>query len=298
MSQLCIFSAPKPFRDEHIARIQRNAIRSWQAMGSQVEVVLIGDEEGLPEVAAELGVRHIANVETNSHGTPLVSAIFASARKASAAPLLAYVNADIILFPDFLATAVKVALEHAEFVLLGQRFDLDFKRTLDLDAGWDVRLRGEVAANGKLHPLGGSDYFVFPRNLYAEMPDFAIGRAGWDNWMIYQAITHKWLPVDATPSIEIVHQNHDYAHLNAASHQRHEETEENTQIGGGMRSMYMLLDVPHQLVAGRVVPTPWSAARALRSLERRLQTDERVGHGLRWLALRRVRKLRKALAGY
>lgn len=298
MSKICIFTAPKPFVDEHIALIQRNALRSWLAMGAEVEVLLIGDEAGLPEVAAELGIRHIGQVKTNSHGTPLVKAIFDAARHASQAPLLVYVNADIILLPDFAAQVRQVASAHEAFVLLGQRYDLDVQHALDFSPGLDEKLRAELAARGQLHSLGGSDYFAFPRQLYADLPDFAIGRAGWDNWMIYEAIQRNWLPVDATPTITIVHQNHNYAHLNAPNHQRHAETEENTELGGGMRSMYMLLDIPHRLVDGRVVPAPWTPARGLRSLERRLQTDERVGRGLRWQLLRRVRKLRRALAGY
>jgi hypothetical protein len=116
--------------------------------------------------------------------------------------------------------------------------------------------------------------------------------------MIFQAITRGWNPIDATPSLTIVHQAHDYSHLNARNHQRHEETEENTQLGGGMRRMFMLLDVPDQLAGGEVRKAPWSLVRALRGLERRLQPDERVGRGWRWLLLRRVRKLRRALAGY
>jgi hypothetical protein len=298
MTQLCIFSAPKPFVDAHIALIQRNAIRSWLALGPQVEVLLVGDEPGVPEVAAELGVRHIRQVQTNTHGTPLVSAIFAAARAASPAPLLAYVNADIVLLPEFLSIVNQMAKQSKDFVLLGQRFDLQLTENLDLAPGWDTRLQAEIAARGKLHSLGGSDYFIFPRHLYTEMPDFAIGRAGWDNWMIFQAIARGWNPIDATPSLTIVHQAHDYSHLNARNHQRHQETEENTQLGGGMRRMFMLLDVPNQLAGGKVRSAPWSLVRALRGLERRLQPDERVGRGWRWLLLRRVRKLRRALAGY
>ena len=32
------------------------------------------------------------------------------------------------------------------------------------------------------------------------MPDFAIGRAGWDNWMIYHARQQGWPVIDGTPS--------------------------------------------------------------------------------------------------
>ena len=102
MPTLTIFSAPKPFTNPHIATIQRNAIRSWVELGSEVEVFLVGEEAGLAEAAAELGVRYLPNVRRNAEGTPLVSSIFDLARQNSNSPLLAYVNADIILLPDFL----------------------------------------------------------------------------------------------------------------------------------------------------------------------------------------------------
>jgi hypothetical protein len=298
MSQLCIFTAPKPFRDAHIATIQRNAIRSWQAMGKDVDVFLVGDEDGIPEAARQLGVRHLKDVATNVQGTPLISAIFAAARAASDAPLLAYVNADIILFPETLPIAQKVAAAQRDFVLLGQRHDLAVEDALDLEGDWPSRLRAQVSSAGKLHPRGGSDYFIFPRHLYTQLPDFAVGRAGWDNWMIYHALEQDWQPVDATHDLLVLHQDHDYAHLNSdRGHQRHEESDANTALGGGMRHMYMLLDVDLQLVDGQVRRAPWSAARALRAAERRLQPDERVAHGLRWPLLRLARRLRRAFSG-
>ena len=50
-----------------------------------------------------------------------------------------------------------------------------------------LRLLYEVKTRGRLHPPGGSDYFIFPRNCFTKIPNFAIGRAGWDNWMFYHA---------------------------------------------------------------------------------------------------------------
>ncbi len=297
MKKLCIFTAPKPFRDAHVATIQRNAIQSWKAMGAEVEVFLIGDEEGMAQASKGLSVRQIKDVKCNAHGTPHVSSIFEVARQASDAPLLAYVNADILLFPETLPIAQSVMRQKSDFVLLGQRYDLDVENAIDFSACWDLRLREQVRTQSHLHPLGGSDYFIFPRHLYAHIPDFAIGRAGWDNWMIYQAVSKGWVAVDATPTLTIVHQNHDYAHLQSErGHQRHEETFENTELGGGMRKMYMLLDVPYQLVDGNVRKNPWSLPRFLRSLERRLQSDELVGRGPRWFLLRRLRRWRRALA--
>ena len=86
---LTIFTAPKPFIDPHISIIQKNAIHSWQNIGKDVDVLLIGDEEGMAEAAFDLGVRHLPDVECNQMGTPLVSSIFDLARVNTPAPVLA-----------------------------------------------------------------------------------------------------------------------------------------------------------------------------------------------------------------
>ena len=82
MPLITLFSAPKPFTDPHIAMIQRNAIKSWTLL-PDVEVILLGEEDGLAEAAKELGVKHIPNVERNESGTPLISSMFQLARENS-----------------------------------------------------------------------------------------------------------------------------------------------------------------------------------------------------------------------
>ena len=144
MAQLTLFTAPKPFTNPHIAMIQRNALRNWTALGSDVEVILIGEEEGLAEAASEAGVTHLPDVRRNAHGTPLVSSIFNLARSHSSAPLLAYINADILVMPDFLESALQAARLAKKFLLVGQRYDLDVTADLDFSAGWPERLRQKV----------------------------------------------------------------------------------------------------------------------------------------------------------
>ena len=296
MSKLAIFTAPKSFGDEHINMIQRNAIRSWQQMGAGVEIYLVGDDAGIAQAAKELKVVHLPKVRRNTQGTPLVSSIFQTAREASSAALMAYVNADILLMPETVEVAVELH-QYAEcFVLLGQRYDLDLQAEIDYSGDWLSELRQAVDHRGQLHPPGGSDYFIFPRQLYADLPDFAIGRAGWDNWMIYHALSQSWLTLDATPSLIVIHQNHDYAHLpEGQAHYRVIETEENTELAGGMRQIYMLLDLKQELRDGRVLAKAPSLLRFVRGMERWLQPKERTGKGWRWALLRRLRRLRRNL---
>lgn len=268
MTHLTIFTAPKPFTHPHIAVIQRNAIQSWLHL-PECEVILIGDEPGIAETAADLGVRHLPHVERNAHSTPLLSSIFGLARGHSNAPLLCYVNADIILFADVVAAARAAAQQAGRFLIVGQRWDMDITAPLDFAPGWEARLRADLAAHGKLHAPMGSDYFIFPRACYTDMPAFAVGRAGWDNWMIYKARKAGWPAIDATHDVTIIHQNHDYSHLPGGQpHYKLPETDENIRLAGGRAATrFTLLDTDRRLENGRIRPQSLDGERLWRRIE-------------------------------
>ncbi|MBC8506413.1 MAG: glycosyltransferase family 2 protein [Anaerolineales bacterium] len=294
MTFLTIFTAPKPFLDTHIDTIQRNAIQSWQHLGDDVEVLLIGEEDGLAEVAQEYSLKHLPDVARNEWGTPLVSSIFSLAREASKAPVLAYVNADMLLMPEFVNVARITVEQSKEFLIVGRRWDLDLNEQLSFDDNWVSELRNSVQTNGILHAPAGSDYFIFPRTIFADIPDFAIGRAGWDNWMIYQGLQKKWSVVDATESLVVIHQNHDYAHLPGGQmHYDLEETQINAELGGGMQNMYMVLDASHEFIGESIRPVGFHPARFVRKLERIVYSPDQ--RGLRWLLIRQLRRLRRKL---
>jgi hypothetical protein len=261
MTLLTIFTAPKPMTNPHIATIQRNAIRSWLALGSEVEVLVIGEEEGLAETCAELEVQHLPDVARNASGTPLVSSIFDLARQHGQGDFLAYVNADIIFLPDVLTATRCTAEQVKNFLIVGQRWDLDVRQPLDYGPEWDTLLMQRTRTEGRLHPRGGSDYFIYPRQCFQHVPNFAIGRAGWDNWMFYEARRQGWALVDGSHDIQIIHQNHDYSHLpQGQPHYRLPETAENVRLAGGKRAIFNLLDSDRQLVNGKLLPagTNWT----------------------------------------
>ncbi len=268
MPLLTLFSAPKPFSDPHIAMIQRNAIKSWTLL-PDVDVILLGDEKGLTETAKELGVKHISNVARNESGVPLISSMFQLVRENSSSDLLCITNADMILMPDFVEAAKQVKGQRSKFVLLSQRWDLDMKESLDFSGDWSRGLRSMVDGQGQLHRPAGSDFFLFPKSCYEDIPNFTIGRAGWDNWMIYKARAESWEVIDCTPSIMIVHQNHDYSHLpDGKPHYEHPETHENIRLAGGQANIrYTILDSTHQLVDGKLTRSKLTSVRFIRKLE-------------------------------
>ncbi|MCC7187944.1 MAG: hypothetical protein IT312_04310 [Anaerolineales bacterium] len=278
MSLITFFSAPKPFTNPHVAMIQRNAIKSW-ALLPDAEVILFGDEAGIAEIAKELNVRHFPEVKVNENGVPLISSMFEVARENSNSDLLCIVNADMILMEDFVKAVMesrRLLLEKQtasrstpNFVLLSQRWDYDITSPLDFAEGWESRLRESVRRQNQLHRPAGSDFFLFPKSCYQDVPNFTIGRAGWDNWMIYKARSENWAAVDCTPSVMIVHQNHDYSHLpEGKPHYEHPETNENIRLAGGQANVrYTILDATHQLVDGKLSRPKMTSARFTRRVE-------------------------------
>jgi hypothetical protein len=300
MLLLTIFSAPKPFTDPHIEIIQRNAIQSWLHLSPDVEVILVGEEDGLVEVAAEYGVQLLTGVFRNETGTPLVNSIFSLARESSRSRYLAYVNADILLTVDLFRGTQQISNlfpPDGPFLLIGQRWDLEVNQLIDFSTKpetWETRLRNEIKLRGQLHRPAGSDYFVFPRSSFQEIPNFAIGRAGWDNWMIYYATRQGWPVIDGTPSITIVHQNHDYSHLSGGRpHYNQEESQQNMELAGGLANMYMVLDAGWKLKDGKVrraTPTPM---RIFRGMERWFMPKDGSFRGARGFLARRFRRIRR-----
>jgi len=206
---LTIFALPKAFQG-HIKVIQTNAIHSWTQLRPSCEIILLGNEDGTAETAAEFGARHLPDVERNEYGTPLLSSLFETAQKAASRDLMSYVNADIILTQSFLEAIRRV--QKQQFLLIGRRWDLDVAGPIEFSSpDWEKGLLTRLNETGKLHGRSGLDYFVFPRGIYQDIPPFAIGRTAWDNWLIYRARSLNLPVIEATGTITVIHQNHEYA---------------------------------------------------------------------------------------
>lgn len=233
-----IFSIPKPFGGQ-TDTIQLNAINSWKRLGPKVEVLLIGDEPGIAETAAELDVRHAGNLQFNANGTPLVSSAFEIAHAQTDSPLLAYCNCDVMLFDDFVTTIERLQT-HADlsrFVAFGPRIDLPLDEQVNFDDNGQVRdLLSRAQQAGTRSSNVCKEYFVFPRELYHDIPPFAVGRGNWDNWMIHSAKQLGFPVVSVTDQITAIHQAHDYRHTGGGRLRCYvtgEEAAENQRLAGG-----------------------------------------------------------------
>ena len=77
---IAFFSTTKSFEgDAWICQI--NAVRSWQAVHPDVEVILFGLGKGYAEIAAEFRLVHVPEVAANELGVPRVDSMFSEAAR-------------------------------------------------------------------------------------------------------------------------------------------------------------------------------------------------------------------------
>jgi hypothetical protein len=205
-----LFTTTKPF-NEHFGVIQINAIRSWKHLHPNSEVIIFGDEDGASEAARLLNVRHVASVRRNEYGTPLISDLFEQAKQLASNNILVYANADIILMSDFRMAVGLVTAWRRRFLITGRRYNVNIREMLRFEDNWEEHLK--ALARTSVHMDMGMDCFAFPRDMFDEVPPFAVGRSNWDLWPIYEARLQKAAVVDITPRVMILHQQHNYSHL-------------------------------------------------------------------------------------
>ncbi len=211
---LTIFSTLKPRNVAFADNVQRNAIQSWMAL-DPCEILLLGSDEGTAEIAAEYGLHHEPNIPRVSHTLPLAKNIFARSQELASYDLMMYINSDIILLSDFIPTLERIIEERKNsdknFLIVGQRHDLDLSRPLDFqNPHWEPLLREDTKRRGFIHDVWGIDYFIFRKgNWPGEIPTFAIGAIYFDNWLLYHARSSGIDIINATGGITAIQQEYE-----------------------------------------------------------------------------------------
>lgn len=205
---LTIFSTCKPL--EGLSEIhQSNAIRSWQYIRPKPEVFIFGSEAGVYDICQETGFKQITGIARVDQ-IPLLDDIFKKAQAQASNDLVCYANGDVVVV-DGLVEAIRRADEFfdGKFLLVCRRWDVELDDYVVFDRRWKADMVKLITEGGELHSKCSSDIFAFRRPLW-EMPGFAVGRPGWDNWTMWKATDVGWPVVDATPVVTLAHPIHGY----------------------------------------------------------------------------------------
>lgn len=207
---ITIFSTPKNF-EGIFDIIQKNAINSWRALGNDIEIIIFGDSKGAKEIAKNVAAIYIPIVKKSSNGVPILSDLFAQAEEIAKYKILTFINADIMLPFNFIDIFNKIEIRFKKFLIVGYRWDLEIKEEINFEKiNNNQGFWKNLLINAKKHPSSGIDFFIFKKKTFRRLPDFIIGRPGYDNWLIWYA-RRKLIPVvDISNEIKVIHQNHHY----------------------------------------------------------------------------------------
>lgn len=258
---ITFFTAPKPFRGS-IDIIQRNAISSWKELDPNLQVILFGDEYGIEETAKDLHVEHVPHIRCTEYGTPRVDELFSQALQRSELSLLCFINCDIILQRDFIRAARILSARDGLALMLGECEELEIDELVDFKCSeWDTRLAAcPAGTHGSRGPFA-MDYLLFTRGLFDQLPPFAVGRARYDNWLVWQALQSGAEVIDATGCVEAIHQAHHYAHIPGGFRGTRWgiEARHNKRLSGFWLSyvrIYGLFDATHRLTTRGIEKMP------------------------------------------
>jgi hypothetical protein len=210
-SMLTILSIPKAFRG-HVAKIQRNAFRSWTLLSPTPEIIIVGDDEGAAEACSDFGLRHFPNVERSEYGTPMVDSLLRIGQAHASYPIICLVNADVILTNDIFNAVTQVAplFKGQPFLLIGSKFDIDSFDPAEFGKpGWQDSLRSRCALEGERPDA--FEYFIFPKSLQWGLPPFPM--RGFDNLLVHRARQMNIPVVDCSDVITSFHQQHDHLYF-------------------------------------------------------------------------------------
>lgn len=254
MEKITFFTCPKPFLGKAQTH-QSNAIRSWRQIPNS-EIILIGDEAGIANFADSIRAKHIKNIAKNQYGTPLLNDIFEQAIQESEGEMLCFINSDIILFKQFFYSAEIVFADSKNFLMVGRRTTLDLDYEINFDEN-SLSILKKEAQTHKPDSYTAIDYFLYPKGFLSVEKPFAVGRAAYDNWILWSVRQKKEAKlIDATYDVLAVHQRHDYKHVKTGINNSWEgvESEENRKLAGGYRCMCNILDATHLLKNGKIIP--------------------------------------------
>jgi len=206
--QLTIFAAPREFIGD-FDRIQRNAIFSWTCLDPKPEVIVFGGGPTAATAAADLGVQFVGDLPCTASGAPLLDALFEQAQATAASDVIAYANPDVIFLQDVADRLQELDRKFGLYIAVGAPRNAAFTHALHgRESDWMSELGPALATATQPASGSGADLFVFPKGSLDPIPHVAIGRLGWDNWLLWRCAINPLPSIDITDAATLVHQDH------------------------------------------------------------------------------------------
>jgi len=223
--------------------IHNRLIRNWAALGPDLDPVLF-----VP--VTEYNTSSWINTATSNNWTvrvlyalrsnlPILTAMFKDAIARSRSPFIGYANADILFDRSLILTLCslnqRLNLANETILIIGRRRNVDIVK-IDLGSGYNLT---KISLMDRIKPFHGmaQDYFITTRRglSWKEIPDFVVGRNGYDNWLVAKALDWNITLIDASRTVLALHQSGIDGYMSGSKTVAKETKYINLRLGRGVR---------------------------------------------------------------
>ena len=142
-------------------------------------------------------------------GIPILRSMFIHAQLLNrTTPFYGYANSDILFDLNLVSTLEALKNDIARFkqlLVIGRRVNYNFEYKQEID---NLTSISQYVRNGQMFQTNALDYFITKHSGYPwrTIPNFVVGRVGYDNWLVATALQKNISVVDATLTLSALHQ--------------------------------------------------------------------------------------------
>ncbi len=193
-------------------RLHNKTLNNWASLAPAVLPVLYlmpNDSEYWTRRATELGWK-LEKVPRTRGGIPIVKDMFNVTAEKYPSPFIGFANADNAFGNSLVETLVGLTQNNKELVhgrmslIVGRRRGIKEININDTSAEYV----DSIASSLKLYTKYGQDYFFFGdggKFHWDRVPDFVVGRLGYDNWLVVMAQRWNITLIDGTNTLHNLH---------------------------------------------------------------------------------------------
>ena len=194
-------------------RVHNQTLKNWASLAPAVLSVLYlmpNDRAYWTRRATELGWK-VEKVPRTRAGVPVVKDMYNVTSEKYPSPFIGFANADIMFGNSLVQTLVGLTQNNKELVHGGMSLIVGRRRRIEDSKVNDTS--GEyvdsIAPHLRMYSRYGQDYFLFGNGgkfHWDRVPDFVVGRLGYDNWFVVMAQRWNITLIDGTQTLHIFHQ--------------------------------------------------------------------------------------------
>ncbi len=235
-------------------RVQQSCMYSWKANG--ISVIAPSNEVGIKEKCADWdnitiidGVKRARELGFNNQ-CPIIGDMITRALPLIDTTMVGLINSDIIIEKDFAEKVQKIFDKYGyDIYLVGSRKDIDLHLTIHTPETYQQVLD---LPRTPYDASTSSDIFITSKILWRQiahkMPQFILGRYGWDNYLHFYAQVNQLKKFNCSEALPIIHCKHDYRHIRLqenADEKHAASSQHNLELWKGFEKVYGTPRIQH-----------------------------------------------------